>query len=804
MKNQIIILAFTFIVSSLIAQQKGINQLPTANRQLPTSTYAVVVGISDYQDPGIPDLRFADKDAEAFANYLRSNAGGNLDGDHLKVLINQQATMAQFANALDWLWEVCKEGDQVIIYFSGHGDVEKKSLTQPGYLLCWDAPAHVYLAGGALALPMFQDVISTLSVQNKAKVLVITDACRSGKLAGRSVSGAQATASNLAKQFANEIKIMSCQPNEYSIEGEQWGGGRGAFSFHLIEALYGMADSNNDKWVTLQEVGRYLEDRVTTEVAPVSQVPMIIGNRNERLTTVDATLLASIKSGKSNQVAVLTAIETRGLEENLLATLDSNLLQKYLLFKKAIATKHFFEPKLNCADELYNYLKLQKELDPLKSYMKRNYAAALQDEAQQSINIWLNANVNKLACLDITLNMAPIPLQLERAAELLGPQHYMYNTIKARQYLFEGYVLNMNHFTLDEANARITLALYTKSLQLEPTFAIPHHLMTGVYAYNLGNLDSAKIHFKEATKLAPSWVLPYSSFSEYYSDELFDLKTAYSIVTAGMQVDSMHGLLLTDLINIYRREHKYELALKYALRYEASGGETFPCWYISKAFIYYFLHKNKEAEIAFNQALVIDSTAGIQGSAGYFYTQIKNYPKAFILLERALKLDSSFVALSNMGNLFTKTKQFDKAKAVIDQSISLNPNYYFAWYHKGELESSTKNISDAILCYNKAISIDSLYAEAYLGLANCYLNIGNIETAKLHLLKALKNDPNHPEANILYSKMLINNSNNLDAISHIKIAIDSGASLKDLEMDKDFHELKKSDQWKALISKYNN
>ncbi len=34
------------------------------------STYAVVVGISDYQDEDIPDLRFADKDAEAFATFL--------------------------------------------------------------------------------------------------------------------------------------------------------------------------------------------------------------------------------------------------------------------------------------------------------------------------------------------------------------------------------------------------------------------------------------------------------------------------------------------------------------------------------------------------------------------------------------------------------------------------------------------------------------------------------------------------------------------------------------------------------------
>ncbi|MBK9640508.1 MAG: caspase family protein [Saprospiraceae bacterium] len=121
--------------------------------------------------------------------------------------------------ALDWLMEVVKENDQVILYFSGHGDVEKKTITQPGYLLCWDAPSRVYLAGGALALPMFQDIISTLSTQNKAKVVVITDACRSGKLAGSSVGGSQITGANLAKQYANEVKILSCQPNEYSIEG---------------------------------------------------------------------------------------------------------------------------------------------------------------------------------------------------------------------------------------------------------------------------------------------------------------------------------------------------------------------------------------------------------------------------------------------------------------------------------------------------------------------------------------------------------------------------------------------------------
>ena len=90
-----------------------------------SETYAVVVGISDYQDEGIPDLRFADKDALAFAGFLQSTMGGSLDEDHLKVLLNEEATMGEFAMTLDWLLEVASEQDKVIVYFSGHGEMDK-------------------------------------------------------------------------------------------------------------------------------------------------------------------------------------------------------------------------------------------------------------------------------------------------------------------------------------------------------------------------------------------------------------------------------------------------------------------------------------------------------------------------------------------------------------------------------------------------------------------------------------------------------------------------------------------------------
>ncbi|MBK7344167.1 MAG: caspase family protein [Saprospiraceae bacterium] len=216
MKNSLLTIIFFAATISLAAQEKGLTPLAGPNSAQTGSTYAVVVGISDYQDASIPDLRFADKDAEAFANFLRSPAGGSLDGDHLKVLTNQNATAGRIAEALDGLIEQTREGDQVIIYFSGHGDVERKTVSQPGFLLAWDAPSRVYMGGGTYSLAFLQEVVTTLSTQNLAKVTVITDACHAGKLSGSQIGGAQLTSANLTRQYANEVKILSCQPNEFS------------------------------------------------------------------------------------------------------------------------------------------------------------------------------------------------------------------------------------------------------------------------------------------------------------------------------------------------------------------------------------------------------------------------------------------------------------------------------------------------------------------------------------------------------------------------------------------------------------
>lgn len=68
-----------FFLLALFSQTSGVDTGPG-------QTYAVVD-----QGEDIPDLRYADKDAEAFAEFLRSSCGDSLDEDHLKVLLNKEA-----------------------------------------------------------------------------------------------------------------------------------------------------------------------------------------------------------------------------------------------------------------------------------------------------------------------------------------------------------------------------------------------------------------------------------------------------------------------------------------------------------------------------------------------------------------------------------------------------------------------------------------------------------------------------------------------------------------------------------------
>ncbi len=500
------------LISAFGQNTKGVAPKEGVKPVILGKTWAVVVGISDYQNNEIPDLAYAHVDASAFINYLKSPAGGNLDESHINGLINEKATAAQFASALDWLIDKAKEGDQVIIYFSGHGDVERKTVTQPGFLLCWDAPSKVYMGGGTFGLAYLQEVVSTLSLQSKAKVLVITDACHSGRLAGSDIGGTQATASNLAKQYANEVKLMSCQADELSLEGQQWGGGRGVFSYYLIKGLSGLADYNKDNVVTLYEIERFLGDKVTAAVAPKSQIPAVFGSKNTTISVVDQSTLSEIQNSEDPSLST-----TSKEKPNSSNTSSVSVFEKYSLFKNAIKDKHLLYPEENSAWNLFNELKLNSMMSSEIAGMKSELAAALQDEAQQAINNYLNADPKELENRwKYDTKYEKYPVYLQKAAELLGSDHYLYKAIKAREHYYSGLNIRLKGEQTRDTNLfRSSMNELLKSLEYESNSSYALNEL-GYLNKKIKDYSKAIEYFKNAILQSPKWLLPRINLMNTY------------------------------------------------------------------------------------------------------------------------------------------------------------------------------------------------------------------------------------------------------------------------------------------------
>ncbi len=825
---------------------KGVTSQEFAVRPAATATTrAVVVGISDYQDPAITDLHFADRDAEAFAAWLRSPAGGSLNNDQLKLLTNQRATVAQFGKSLDWLIDESKEGDQAIIYFSGHGDVETKTYSQQGYLLCWDSPPQSYMTG-AFAVYFLKDVVATLTLKNKARAVVITDACHAGTLAGSSINGSQLTSQNLAQQFANEIKILSCQPDEFSVEGVQWGDGRGVFSYYLVDGLYGLADGNSDGFVNLMEIGRYLEDHVTPDVAPISQVPMVSGNKTHNLGKAIPDIVADIAKAKSEQMPQLKQTNQKGIEEDVLATLDTMLRQVYQLFTKSLENKQFLQPAGACADSYYGRLIAEPKLARLHNTMRRNYAAALQDDAQQVLNKWMKTDMAELMLSKKTQKdrYQIYPRYLDRAAELLGDDHYMHPVLKARKLFFEGYLMALSNYNPNQELGEAALSKFREALGYQPNMSPAYWQMSAVFGNNLKNPDSAAHYAMKAATISPAWLLPYTSMAYMLINKRKDLEKAKYFLGKASEIDSSSTVTFTTWGFYYLTLEDYNSAeqqFKNAINKDPLNANA----YTGLAHTYFWSKKLDEAEVAYETAFGIDSTLAYACiNLGFIYSKKGGHiPERENLYLKAIELDSTLVeGYYNLGNVYLESGRFSAAEKLHERITiavgAVHAHDYLAFV----VYTPTGRYQQAVQQYIEVIRIDSTIWSAYANLGKVYQYLseweksaaalekavsfrpqsaallailGNahihlpsrIKEGEILLQKALELKPTYPDTYIHIAQMHVIRQQKKLAWEYLEKGLEKGignGQLKydDLQLMPDFAKMRKKGKWQKLMKKY--
>ncbi|GAB4033423.1 caspase family protein [Spirosoma jeollabukense] len=226
-------------------------------------TYAVVVGISDYKalSYATGDLHFADRDARQVVQFLRSKSGGNVAASHIRLLTNQQATWTNIRLALT-LFRDADAGDRIILYFSGHG--------LPDSFVPYDV-----VPGCTNKLLTHRDIKSAFHASKATTKLCIADACLSGSMTQQTKQ--RNVAQVITKETgstSNVAMLLASRSTQYAIETSQLAGG--AFTHYLLKGLYGKADLDHDKIVTIRELHRYVSPYVR-QTTRGRQAPVFYG-----------------------------------------------------------------------------------------------------------------------------------------------------------------------------------------------------------------------------------------------------------------------------------------------------------------------------------------------------------------------------------------------------------------------------------------------------------------------------------------------------------------------------------------------
>ena len=219
--------------------------------------WALVIGISKFQKTEY-NLEYSAKDARDFYNFLVSEA--NFKKDHVKLLIDQDATRANIMSAFgsSWLPRVTEPGDLVVVYVSTHGTPSDVDDGKRNYIVAYDTDANDLYPTGVDMDEILRRIKEGVKTD---RALIVLDTCYSGS----AVPGARGLVRNSnfdisqLKLGSGHLVISSSSPGERAWESKRYN--NGVFTRQLIEAL---RLSNHS--IGIKDAFKTLKQKVTWEV----------------------------------------------------------------------------------------------------------------------------------------------------------------------------------------------------------------------------------------------------------------------------------------------------------------------------------------------------------------------------------------------------------------------------------------------------------------------------------------------------------------------------------------------------------
>ena len=218
--------------------------------------YALIVGISNYKNLDAKrQLRFAESDAQSIYRLLISKEAGAFPPENVHMLTGAKATLQNIKYELEtWLPSVAQPSDRVIVFFAGHGLVDKGR----GYLAPYDVDPN-NVDATAYSMTTAGEVIGQ-RIKSRWKVL-LADACHSAKINVESTN--ESIGDAFSKMPANFLTLTATTEREASHEDSALSTGFGLFTYFLEQAWRGNADNDPcDGRITADELVEYVRTNV--------------------------------------------------------------------------------------------------------------------------------------------------------------------------------------------------------------------------------------------------------------------------------------------------------------------------------------------------------------------------------------------------------------------------------------------------------------------------------------------------------------------------------------------------------------
>lgn len=758
------------------AAKSGSKVVPRVSSTAPIGDkWAVVIGISKFADPQVPQLKYSSKDAKDFYDYLVDPALGKFQKDHVKLLLNQDASKVNIMDMLgdSFLPHAAGPNDLVVIYLSTHGSPAGADIRGVNYVIAYDTQLRKLFATG-LEMRQLLRIIKERVHTNR--ILLVLDTCYSG--AGgeshKGISRSNVDSSSLA-QGIGSLVITSSSPDQRSWESDDIK--NSYFTKFFIDSLKNGNPSvdqafNNMKQKVQQSV---LKDKGEVQTPVMSGSfcgpSLVLAVAPTETHQAPITVPLSTDTNPSGGKAAAADLSTYGEKmRSALSLIDAN---------KLFDASHDLEAAIKSNPESVEARLVSADVYDAQGRFNEAYESAkkavMNDEESAQ-------GREKLARAYMRMNNIDEAMRQAQKAATLDPESSMAYYWMA--YINEKY---LNH--ADQAEQ-----LYKKALELNSLNGKAYMGLAGLLSKQ-GKDDLAEGFIRKAIEADADDAEAHLALARIISKR-GDTKKAEQEVRTAINNDPNNPVLHSELGNILAAnkdrvndaENEYHKALEL-------GPNVGFCHYAFARFLMDNRDRQEEAEKEYKLAIKLDpdlDEARVR-LADYLVLKRKVYDEAFDQYKKAFASNPrNALALVGIARIDAELyKDYPGAETELKKALVLDPKLALAYNLLGQIyQKNMGRYVEAKQSYEKALDIDSQYASAHYNLAILLLErIKENQPAAIldHLKKACDADPTvsiyhtktgyvqqtffkkYPEAQAEYNKAI--ELNVADSEAHLRLGM---------------------------------